>query len=288
MICTVSCDIGLICFSHEMISAESQMSRASVNRLRAVSIAETLTCEKGIVDLWYYYYEDTNAELVAAHEALLTPDECDRYKRFHFDRDRRLFLATRALVRTVLSGYSAVSPGEWRFAASEHGKPLISAPAVTPRIHFNLANTPGLVVCVVSVAHELLGVDAERIDREVEAVALAERYFSGSEVRKLRALPVDQQQGRFFAYWTLKESYIKARGLGLALPLDQFSFHVEDEISVEFDTRLADDATSWRFALLDAPHHTIAISVNTNRTALSLRATRVVPLSGVVEWPGVS
>ncbi len=50
------------------------MPRISINQLRAVSIAETLTSEKGIVDLWYYFYEGIDAKLLAAYEALLTPD----------------------------------------------------------------------------------------------------------------------------------------------------------------------------------------------------------------------
>jgi 4'-phosphopantetheinyl transferase len=257
------------------------MSRASIEQLREVTIAETLSAEKGIVDLWYYFYEGTEADLLAEHEALLTPNERDRHRSFHLERDRRLFLATRALVRTVLSSYSAVSPADWRFDTSEHGKPTIIAPAVRPTIHFNLANTPELVVCAVSVAHQPLGVDVERIDRDAEAIRLAERYFSESEVRGLRALSPCQQTHGFFGYWTLKESYVKALGVGLLMGFDKFSFLVEDEISVEFDTRSDDGSTSWRFALLDAPpHHIIAISVKTGGTALSLRATPVVPLRG--------
>jgi 4'-phosphopantetheinyl transferase len=260
------------------------MSRISINQLPAVSIAETLTSEKGVVDLWYYFYEGVDAELLGAHEALLTPDERDRYGSFYFERERRLFLATRALVRTVLSNYSAVSPADWRFAPNEHGKPRISAPRVAPAIHFNLANTPGLVVCAVSVAQEQVGVDAERMDGEVEAAELADRYFSLSEARRLRALPAPEQTELFFAYWTLKESYIKARGLGLTLPLGQFSFRMDDEIGVEFDADFADDASSWRFALLNAPpHHMIAISVKTGGAALSMRATRVIPLRRMVD-----
>jgi 4'-phosphopantetheinyl transferase len=252
-----------------------------VNQLPVVSTAHTLSYEKGIVDLWYYFHEGIDDELLAAHEALLTPDERERYRRFHLERDRRLFLATRALVRTVLSRYSAVAPADWRFVPGEHGKPRVSTPVVTPTIHFSLANTPGLVVCVVSVAHEPLGPAPERLDREVEAVELAERYFSASEGSKVRALPPSEQSMQFFAYWMLKESYLKARGLGLTLPTDQFSFLIDDEISVAFDTRLGDDATAWRFALLDAPpHHMIAISVKTGGAMLSLRATRMVPLGG--------
>jgi 4'-phosphopantetheinyl transferase len=251
------------------------------DQLRPVSVSETLACGKGIVDLWYYFYEDTDAELLASHQALLTPDELERRNSFRFERDRRLFLATRALVRTVLSHYAAVAPADWRFATNDHGKPLISAPAVKPTIHFNLANTLGLVVCVVCVAHELVGVDAERINRKVEASSLANRFFSPSEASRLQALPAAEQPELFFSYWTLKESYIKARGLGLSLPLARFSFRLDDEISIKFDEGFDDDASAWRFALLDSPpHHRIAVSVKTNGAALSLRASRIVPLRG--------
>jgi len=183
------------------------------------------------------------------------------------------------LVRTVLSAYSNVSPNDWRFTAGEFGRPRISKPQVTPTIHFNLSNTQELVVCAVSVAHEELGVDVERIDREIDAAALSQRYFSAYEASEIQSLPLREQQGRFFSYWTLKESYMKARGVGLSLPLDQISFLCENGIKVDLDPRLSDDAALWRFALLDAPpHHMIAISVRTDGTALSLRASQVVPL----------
>ena len=157
----------------------------------------------------------------------MTPDERKRHQRFHFERDRRLFVATRALVRTVLSSYAAVAPADWRFGVGEHGKPRVVHPAVRPLIHFNLANTPGLVVCLVSIAHQRIGVDAERTDHQTETPP-ADWCFSASEVKALRTLPAFTQSQRFFAYWTLKECYVKARGLGLALPLDRFSFLVDD------------------------------------------------------------
>ena len=257
------------------------MPRAPLNQLPAISVAESLSSPQGIVDLWYYFCEDADTQLLASHQALLTPDELERLSRFRFERDRRLFLSTRALARTVLSNYAAVAPADWRFATNDHGKPLISAPIVVPAIHFNLANTLGLVVCAVSVAHEVVGVDAERTNREVEALALADRYFSSSEAVRLRGMSTPEQSEFFFSYWTLKESYIKARGLGLTLPLGQFSFHIADEIGIEFEAGFADDASAWRFALLDASqHHRIAVSVKTGGAALSMRASRFVPLRG--------
>jgi len=72
------------------------MFRSSIDQLRDVAIAEILNSGKGIVDLWYYFHEGIEAELLAEHEALLTPNERDRHSCFHLERDRR----------TVLSGYS--------------------------------------------------------------------------------------------------------------------------------------------------------------------------------------
>jgi 4'-phosphopantetheinyl transferase len=247
----------------------------------SLRVAETLAGGRGIVDLWYYFYESIEAaDLLAKQEALMTPDEHARHRNFHFERDRGQFLATRALARVVLSHYAPVPPAEWRFVAGPHGKPRVTHPAVTPPLFFNLANTPGLVTCAVSVAHERLGVDVERMDRQSDILNLADRFFSSSEARALRALPAPERNRRFFSCWTLKESYIKARGLGLSLPLDQFSFLFDrEDISVAFDKALGDDPARWRFALLRAPpRHLIAVGVDTGGAALSLRARPIVPL----------
>jgi 4'-phosphopantetheinyl transferase len=189
--------------------------------------SSTAALEPGVLDLWWFPYEEfeERQELFAAYESLLTEDERVRHQRLRFERDKRQFLATRALVRTVLSCYEpTVSPLEWRFAIGERGKPSISEPASASGWHFNLSNTRGLVVCAVSGVHSRLGVDVERLDRSNDLLALADRYFSPMEVSELRALPSSEQPSRFFDYWTLKESYIKAHGLGLAIPLDSFSF----------------------------------------------------------------
>jgi 4'-phosphopantetheinyl transferase len=256
----------------------------ALRELPPVAVAETLSGRPGVVDLFCFFYdEDAETAPFESYFSLMTDEERARHDRYYFARDRRLFLATRALVRTVLSRYVAASPTSWQFATGERGKPYIVGPASTaePRLHFNLSNTHGLVVCAVSVAHSELGVDAEGLDRGGETVNIADHYFSPREVKALHALPSDEQRLRFFTYWTLKESYIKARGLGLALPLDQFSFVLTEraEIGIAFTPPLVDDPRVWRFALLDAPpRHLVAVGVCTDGAPLSLRATRVIPL----------
>lgn len=285
----------------------------SIEDLPAVSIAQALAARPGTVDLWCFFYDElweqagegtgagagaetAEPELAASYFSLMTPEERARHDRFYFARDRRLFLATRALVRTVLSSYAPVAPAQWRFADGERGKPYVVSPPDAAAIHFNLSNTPGLVVCAVSLAHAALGVDAEFVHRIGETLSIADHYFSPTEVRALRALPPSRQRERFFSYWTLKESYIKARGLGLAIPLEQFSFLLPEAeaargpeagsgIGVVFDPRLGDDERRWRFALLrGGPDHLIAVGVDTGGAPLSLRAARCIPLRGVVDW----
>ncbi len=262
----------------------------SISQLPPISVAETLTAAPGVVDLWCFFYEAAaSPELLAAYQELMTEDERARHGRYYFERDRRLFLATRALVRAVLSCYHpAILPAQWRFAEGERGKPFIAGPSGAPAISFNLSNTPGLVVCAVSLAHPSLGVDAESLARSGETVSIADHYFSAREARALRALPPEQQRERFFSYWTLKESYIKARGLGLALPLEQFTFLLDEgpDIGITFDPRLADDPARWRFALhKTATGHLVAVGADTAGAPLSLRAAEYVPLRGVAAAP---
>jgi 4'-phosphopantetheinyl transferase len=255
------------------------MSRGSINELNAVSIAETRSLKSGIVDLWYYFYENAEPSLRVAQQCLLSPDERERQEQLKFERDRRQFLATRSLLRLVLSSYAPVRPVDWRFARTEHGKPRIETPVITPTVHFNVANCRGLVVCVVSLAHSQIGVDVEETDRKVESVEIADRFFAPLEASRIRAFSGHQQQRLFLDLWTLKESYVKACGQGLAAGIGQCAFHVGSDGGIRLETASADDSCSWSFAIVDVPpRHQIAISARTDRVQLSPRATHITPL----------
>ena len=246
-------------------------------------ITETLNPGSRVIDLWWYAYESvTDPDLLARHAALMTEDERARHDRFVFPRDRALFLATRALVRTTLSRYAAVDPAAWRFGTHGNGKPHVETPVLPTPLHFNLSNTHGLIVCAVSTTFAMIGVDTEPADRRSATVDLAHRYFSPGEEAALRAQPPAAQPRRFLSYWTLKESYIKARSLGLSIPLDQFTFLLDqDPIGITFDPRLGDDATRWRFALMDAlPNHPVAVGGDTGGRDWALRGQSVVPMRG--------
>lgn len=239
----------------------------------------------GEAHLWYVFHERVqDPALLEAYHRLMTPEEAERQARFYFPKGRHEHLCARALVRTTLSKYAPVDPREWRFLKGEHGKPEIAAPAGLPPIRFNLSHTEGLIACLVTLEREV-GVDVEFVDRPSSTVEVADRFFSPSEVRALRARPAEEQRSRFFDYWTLKEAYIKARGMGLALPLDQFSFHLEDlpEIRISFDPRLVDDAESWQFQLWNpSAEHRMAAAIRRGRGAapVAIEVRETVPLAG--------
>lgn len=190
---------------------------------------------------------------------LLAPDELERAARHRFERHRRIAVATRVLLRTVLSRYEAVPPGDWRFVVDEHGRPKIAEGGGSLR--FSVSNTDGLVACAVARGADL-GVDVERLRRKAP-LEVADRFFAPAEVAALRALPERARHHRFFDYWTLKESYVKARGLGLALPLQKFSvFLHEGPPRIEIDPSLGDDGASWQLAQLrPTQEHVLSLCV---------------------------
>jgi 4'-phosphopantetheinyl transferase len=238
------------------------------------------------IHVWYLLPDEiVDPRVLAAYEALLAPDERARRARYHFEHSRREYLFTRALCRATLSRYAPVAPAAWTFAKNEYGRPEIEAAAAATygALRFNLSNTRGLIALAVARDRDV-GIDVEDPSRGGETVAIADRFFSPIEVAALRALPEGAQDARFFTYWTLKEAYIKARGMGLAIPLDQFSFLVDDgpPIRIAFDPRLGDDAAAWQFtALALSPRHAAAAAVRRGHGPdLRFVVRRTVPLVG--------
>lgn len=153
--------------------------------------------------------------------SLLSPEEHSRAARFHFPRDRNCYIACRSLLRELLAGYMNLAPAAVVFTCNSHGKPAVSG------IYFNLAHCEDLAVFAISRTRQV-GVDVERIRPMPDAFRVAERFFCRGEIEALRAQPEHIRESAFFRCWTRKEAYIKARGLGLSIPLSSFEVNVDD------------------------------------------------------------
>ena len=148
-------------------------------------------------------------------------DERARAARFHFERDRRHWTAARGAVRAVLAGYVGVPAASLTFRVGPHGKPALDGAAARAGLAFNVSHSGGLALCAVTRARAV-GVDVEAVRPEFATDKVARRFFAPGEVAALEALPPDERVEAFFACWTRKEAYIKARGSGIALGLDRF------------------------------------------------------------------
>jgi 4'-phosphopantetheinyl transferase len=228
--------------------------------------AMTTTLTPGAVHLWYTLSDDiAPPAALDSYLGLLSQEEHARHARFLNERARHEYLITRALCRTVLSRYADVAPADWRFQVNPWGRPEIALPAAG-HLRFNLSNTRGLVVCAVALEGDI-GVDVEAVDRAGGLLEIADRFMAAPESAAIRALPPDSQAHRFFIYWTLKEAYIKARGMGLSIPLDKFWFLLDGEASAASGPRLVlapemdDDASGWSFAQFQpTDRHLLAVA----------------------------
>jgi 4'-phosphopantetheinyl transferase len=223
----------------------------------------TIPLTRAEIHVWLAFYDEiTEGRLHSAYRELLDAAEKEQEQRFYFARDRRRYLITRALVRTVLSRYVYIHPREWIFSANPYGRPeLVNAQARDEGLSFNISHTHSLIVLGVT-KRRAVGVDVENFRAREVSIDIADRFFAPQEVEALAATPPQRQQYRFFEYWTFKEAYIKARGMGLSLPLDKFSFHYPNDHSVEIaiSPELADDSARWQFwQFRPRPEYLVAI-----------------------------
>ncbi|CAB3787749.1 4'-phosphopantetheinyl transferase family protein [Pararobbsia alpina] len=217
---------------------------------------------------------------------MMSGAERQKELRFRFAEDRRCYVVTRALLRTVLSRYAALDPSQWSFALNAYGKPEIGNPyRAKQRISFNLSHTDGLIVLAIT-AGSALGIDTENVRTRRAPIDIADSFFAADEVAALRQLTVEEQDKRFFSYWTLKEAYVKARGMGLSIiPLDKFSFHLSGDrgIGISFRSPLHDPST-WRFwQFCPSPDHLAALCIecdNPISIESEVAIRKAVPLHG--------
>ncbi|MEO8481368.1 MAG: 4'-phosphopantetheinyl transferase superfamily protein [Acidobacteriota bacterium] len=201
----------------------------------------------------------------ASHEqglGWLAPRERDRYGRFRHDADREMFLLGRVMARTLVGRALGRRPDEWPWREGPRGRPEIDLPGVP--LSFNVAHSGGIVVCALGREAEV-GIDIEdrgraRLDRD-----LVDRYCSPAEIANIASQTGDGWRDQFLKYWTLKEAYLKARGLGIAVPLSDLSFTLVDNghVTVEFINSLVGADPAWAFDLRALGDHFVALAAST-------------------------
>lgn len=243
----------------------------------------------GAVHVWLARLDDCrDGALFAACGGLLAADERAAEARLLFAPDRRRYRITRALVRTVLSRYVSIDPLGWLFAANAHGKPRVANPEpAARRLSFNVSHSAALVALAVA-QERAVGIDVEDLRRRAP-LAVARRWFSEAEAQALARCGQAERERHFWALWTLKESYVKARGTGLSLALDSFGFDLSRPGAIRLHCAPAcgDDGARWRFSQWQTePDHLVALCLeNDGAASPAIVVRKVVPLGEVRRLP---
>jgi 4'-phosphopantetheinyl transferase len=186
----------------------------------------------------------------------LSQNERDRAATYRFEGDRASFIAGRYLLRRLLSGSIGTVPSKVVLSPDKYGKLRIEGHD-TPQ--FSLANADGLVTVAVASGCDQVGIDCEPIDVEIEEAAVGS-YCSVGERHWLAELPGRERARAAVALWTLKESHLKALGVGLREDPRNVAFSWKDGIPVMVDGGGRD--RQWHHRLVESgSQHVVALAV---------------------------
>ncbi len=165
--------------------------------------------------------DDHLPEDLAYFEASLSPQETERYQRLKIPHVRQNFLLSRACLRYLLSFYIGLNPGELEFSLGEYGKPELGTPGIQPSLQFNLTHTEGRIAIALH-HHRTVGIDIEQLRPVTNLDRMCNHCLTPEETQTVLPLQDASACHRFLQYWTTKEALLKAKGVGLNQPMNQF------------------------------------------------------------------
>lgn len=211
-----------------------------------------IALQDGDLHVWYFFTSNIlERDLFARYGAELSNQELNRYYSFKFARDSCKYLTSRILLRNALSSYCRTLPSDWEFCHARYGKPYLRPAPSQYRLKFNLSRTNDLSAIVISAGREV-GIDVEDIRSIDDPMPVATEAFSSVEIEELLRLEPGLRRQVFLEDWTLKEAYLKARGIGLSGSLEEVSWDRSDgKRTLQFNGNKS-DCVNWR-ALLEFP-----------------------------------
>jgi len=169
---------------------------------------------------------------------VLTNDERQRFASVRNVTMQATMVTTRSVLRTLLSRYLAVMRGQEMTAVmvplttNRYGKPILMPNDGQQEVMFNVTHTQHMALIAVTATGNV-GIDCEYLPKLEQYEQVARRFFSHNEQRMLRDLPLHQRQLAFMKGWTRKEAYLKARGMGMSLDMQQFDVSLHPQVTTQ-------------------------------------------------------
>lgn len=157
------------------------------------------------------------------------------------EKNKCLSMGAEILLRRALtdSGFDA---GRYEPSFEANGKAYF--PAISGVFQFNLSHCGDMAMCAAHRGPQSIGCDIEKI-KDID-LNIAGRRFCRSEYETIMSQKTKREQIEyFFRFWTLKESFMKATGLGLSLPLNEFEIRIKDDGDISVSQNV--DHNNYRF-----------------------------------------
>lgn len=222
------------------------------------------------IDLWF---EDLSInDNFNFYWNLLDENEQTKAKRFIQEKHRNYYVICHGKLRAILASYIHIAPEKIRFEVEELGKPFIIAGGKPHNLKFNISHSANRMIVAVGY-YDYIGVDIEVWNDNIDCYAIANECFAELEATYWKALPDSEKSAAFYRFWTRKESFAKAVGVGITLGVSKIITSVVDApakfISIPDCYGAADD---WKVVDLDFwPGISGALTVNTNKGTVHIR-----------------
>lgn len=159
-----------------------------------------------------------------------SPKRLERAQRYRFHEDKVRCLMAEDLLKYALKKQGLANYDEicQHIGLNDVGKPVFANQRLG---YFNLSHSGEWVVCALD--NQTVGIDVERFRKPLDAHEPKDlkvmKLFSEAEQAYIKKADANDRPARFYQLWTLKESYLKALGVGLSQPLNSFTINIIDE-----------------------------------------------------------
>lgn len=178
----------------------------------------------------YSYYLFENEFNPTRYLRILSNEELNEVNRLKFDKDKKVKVISRFLLRYLLSKYLRQKPEDLTFVKNSFGKISLSNSYLS-KIKFNYSHSNGIILYSFALNDDI-GIDIEKINLKIEFKELAIIYFSKKEIEFMgEATSQNAVVRNFYRIWTRKEALLKALGTGLINDLN-FLDVIKDEVTI--------------------------------------------------------
>lgn len=199
----------------------------------------------------------------------LSADERERSAKLKVEVKKKQFMLSRSLLRKILSNITEKNHNEIKFYYGNHNKPYIKEKHNNKMIEFNISHSDQYILIGLSL-HNKVGVDIEKVNKEIDFESLSKRFFSKKEKEYIKGIDPENKPDAFFTIWTRKEAFIKATGKGIAYGLDTFSVITDEQLKsrIELEEKKSGDDDWFCFDLMSIENYKTAISTNNDAVEL--------------------